>query len=114
MTKRTSQAFVAKVVKLKGAAERGPNSRETNNGIFLRLSEGWALGHDRFQWMLVQWQGEARGWRSVSFVASNKGVLMRVLGENGITPTPEAKAALDRLPDTFKEWLSEQDRRKAA
>ncbi len=103
-----------KIIRLEEAAERGPNSRETNNGIFLRLSEGWALGHDRFQWMLVQWKGEARGWRSVSFVASNKRVLIRVIREIDITPTPEANAALDRFPDSFKAWLAENDRQDAA
>lgn len=96
-----------KIIKMKGAAERGATSPETNNGIFLHLCEGWGLSHDRLQWLLVQWQGEARGWRPISFVASNKGVLMRVLRENDVTPTPEAKAALDRLPATFKKWLAE-------
>lgn len=103
------------IVKMEGAAYRGPDLPEGKNCIFLRLSEKWALGCDPLQWMVMRWRGKAKGWRPISFVASNKGVLMRVLEEDGCEITPEAWTALKRLPDiTFKEWLAGQERRRAA
>ena len=33
---------------------------------------------------------------------------MRVLEEKGAEVTPEARAALDSLPDTFREWIAGQ------
>ena len=103
-----------KVIKLGGAAESGPIPFESRDRIFLRLSDKWALGYDLHQWILMRWKGGGKRWRPISFVASNKGVLMRVLRENGIEIAPEAWTPLKRLPDTFKEWLAEQDRREAA
>ena len=53
-------------------------------------------------------------WRSISFVASTKVVLMRVLEEDGAEITPEARADLDHLPETFREWIEVKDFRAAA
>ncbi|MDP6781219.1 MAG: hypothetical protein QGH32_05640 [Alphaproteobacteria bacterium] len=102
------------LIKLGEATERGPAPPEDHDRIFLRLSDKWALGYDRLQWIVMRWKGKAKGWRPISFVASNKEVLVRVLKDDGAELTPEAQAALDRLPDTFKEWLAEQDRRTEA
>ena len=52
--------------------------------IFLRLSEKWALGYDRNQWIVMVYRGSR--WRSISFIGSHKGVLMRVLKEKGVIP----------------------------
>jgi hypothetical protein len=105
---------MSNIVSMEGAAYRGPDSPESQDRIFLRLSEKWALGYDPLQWMVMRWRGKAKGWRPISFVASNKAVLMRVLEEDGCEITPEAWTTLKRLPDTFKEWLAEQNRQKVA
>ena len=75
---------------------------------FLRLSDKWALGYDKNQWIVMVHRGGR--WRSIAFVGSNKGVLMRVLAEKGADITPEAHAALDTLPDRFLNWLEEHCR----
>ena len=71
---------------------------------FLRLSENWALAYDKNQWIVQHYMRPK--WRSIAFVGSNKGVLMRVLKEKGAKVAPEARAALDALPETFREWIS--------
>jgi len=71
--------------------------------IYLRLSDLWALGYDDLQWIVMHYRPPR--WRSISFVASTKVVLMRVLEETGAKITPEAQTALDHLPDTFKEFI---------
>ena len=78
--------------------------------IFLRLCDGWALSADNFQWMLMRAKirrGQ-REWQPVAFVATEKRILRRVLRGNGVIPTPEAQAALDTLPDTFRKWIRRQ------
>ena len=42
----------------------------------------------------------------VAFVASDKGVLQRVLREKGAVIDSEGLEALRRLPETFREWIS--------
>ena len=79
--------------------------------IFLRLSEGWALGYDPLQWILMKRIKDCgRGeWALIAFVASFKRVLLRVLDENNVRVTPESRVALKRLPDSFREWLAQRD-----
>ena len=78
---------------------------------FLRLSERWALATDEIQW-IVQRARRNRNkvggleWRAVAFVASDKGVLERVLREKGAVIDSEGLEALRRLPETFREWIS--------
>ncbi len=48
---------------------------------FLRLSENWAVAFDKNQWIVQHYMRPK--WRSIAFVGSNKGVLMRVLKERG-------------------------------
>lgn len=78
--------------------------------ILFHLCPGWALAADRQQWILLA--AEKRGreavkrhrrapWRAVSFIGSTKAVLLRVVSEKGIEPTPQGRAALDALPDRF-------------
>ncbi len=67
----------------------------------------WRLAYDSQQWVVQRrtqkprarrFKGHAitdSGWRAVSFVASTKRVLRRVLGEAGVILTPEAQARLD-------------------
>ncbi len=42
----------------------------------------------------------------MSFVGSNKDVLLRVLREKGAEIDPAARAYIDAMPDTFREWVS--------
>ena len=78
---------------------------------FLLLSENWALAYDKNQW-IVQRARRNRNkvcgleWRAVAFVASDKGVLHRVLREKGAVIDSEGLEALRRLPETFREWVS--------
>ncbi len=77
----------------------------------VRLSENWALAYDKNQW-IVQRARRNRNkeggldWRAVAFVASDKGVLERVLREKRAVIDSEGHAALRRLPATFREWIS--------
>ncbi len=81
--------------------------------LLFHLCDGWALGYDKLQWILATVDKMPPGaektlagprLRAVSFIGSTKAVLLRCIDENDIEPTPEAKAALDALPPTFKEW----------
>ncbi len=80
--------------------------------LFLRLSDGWALAYDANQWIIQKRTGTR--WRSISFIASKKHILWRCLEEKGAEITPEAKAALDALPDSFKEFIDQRDRLEIA
>jgi hypothetical protein len=72
------------------------------------LAPGWALGYDERQWMVMKGRQKngKQIWRPVSFVASTKLVLERVIGEHGITLTPAAQKSLDQLPERFKQWIA--------
>ena len=82
----------------------------------------WRLAYDQNQWILQRRKGAARpskgsgirdsGWRGVSFVGSEKCILYRCLREKGVALTPAALAALERFPDTFREWLDEVEVRQ--
>ena len=75
---------------------------------FLRLNGHWALACDRLQWVVQHRRGKPgrEQWRPVSFVATDRRVLLRVLRENGVEFTPEARTALESLPDTFRGFLA--------
>ena len=74
-----------------------------------RLNPEWSLGFNRAQWIVRKKAGTKGGWNPVSFVGSDKDILWRVLGENGVVVTPEAKAAIDTMPHRFLDWLAERD-----
>ena len=77
----------------------------TDRVLFL-ICDGWALGHDANQWTLLKAKKrrDERYWNAVSFIASNKTVLRRVLREKRILPTAEAQEYLDTMPESFTEW----------
>ncbi len=79
-----------------------------DNEVF-RLNSEWSLGFDRAQWIVRKKAGTKGRWNPVSFVGSDKNILWRVLGENGVVVTPEAKAAIDAMPHRFVDWLAERD-----
>ncbi len=86
--------------------------------VFLHLSEGWALGYDRNQWIVMRAKSDKsnprQGWRAIAFVGSTRAVLMRVLREKGAEIAPDARVAVDSLPETFLEWLAIRDRAEGA
>ena len=63
------------------------------------LAPGWRLAHDRLQWVVQRCQGSK--WRALHFVATKKAVLERIFREEGICLTPEARRAVDALPERF-------------
>ena len=72
----------------------------------LHLAEGWALGWDKLQWMLLRAReshAETR-WIPVSYVATRKAVLLRGMRENGLHADPEGLETLSTLPDHFSRW----------
>ncbi len=80
---------------------------------FLQLSDDWRLASDPLQWV-VQRRGSfdvkrgERRWNAVSFVATRRDILFRVLRELGAEINPDAQADLDDLPQTFREWQKER------
>ena len=88
-----------------------PTTARVANRQFLRLSEKWALAYDNAQWIVQRRKapskkgGECR-WAAVSFVGSNKDILWRVLREKGAEIGPAARAYIDAMPETFREWVS--------
>ena len=86
--------------------------------VFLRLGEGWALGYDQNQWIVMRSKSDrskpGQRWRAIAFVGSTRAVLMRVLRESGAEIAPDARVAVDSLPETFLEWLAVRDRAEAA
>jgi hypothetical protein len=70
------------------------------------LAPDWALGYDEKQWIVlkVRQKNGVVSWRSVSFIASNKRVLARVLDELGVPVTDLGQQSLDQLPARFRDW----------
>lgn len=74
--------------------------------ILFHLAPGWALGADQNQWIVLRSRKrqDKSYYQPLSFIGSNKTVLLRVLREKGIQPTPDALAELDALPERFLDW----------
>ena len=70
----------------------------------IREADGWALGSDGIQWMLMRRKGPT-DWRSVSFVRSTRDILDRCMREKGVGDAA-ARFLLEGLPDTFDQWKS--------
>ena len=79
-------------------------AQEKARDWFARLASGEAAGAADGGLRKIGSQAGQEIWRGKSFIANKKGVLLRVLREKGIEPTPEAQKALDALPDTFREF----------
>ncbi len=85
---------------------------------FLRLSENWALAYDKNQWIVQRRKapgkkGGACRWAAVSFFASKKADLLRVLREKGAEIGPAAREYIDAMPGTFREWVSMPPERRS-
>ena len=74
--------------------------------VLFGLTDVWALGADGSQWIILKRRNSRTqtGWKPVSFIASNKTTLRRVLREKGIKPDAAAERQLDALDETFVEW----------
>ena len=84
--------------------------------LLFHLCDGWALGYDNQQWIVLRGHNHKGGikWNAVSFVGGKKRLLSRIFRERGITLTAEAEKSLKRLTDTFLEWRAGLQGREAA
>jgi hypothetical protein len=83
------------------------------------IAPGWAIGWESLQWIVYRVLPRARksgiqhdqGMRMkpVSFVASGKPVLLRVLRENSVQPDNDGLAFISCLPPTFHEFIDRQE-----
>lgn len=91
---------------INGAAAECRSPQSHLERIFLHLTDGWALGYDQHQWMLLRARNlrSQRKWQPVAYVGSTKCILRRVLYENGVYPNPEVAEYLNTMPETFREW----------
>jgi len=69
----------------------------------IQLSKNWKLSSDGVQWIISK--RRKNKYEPLFFIASTRGHLITNLRWNGVTVTKRAQKALDRLPDTFKEWV---------
>lgn len=74
--------------------------------IILDESEKSALGTDDRQWIVFRRRKrrDHEYWNPISFIASRKAILARVLREKGIQLTSGAQDFLASMPSTFREW----------
>ena len=72
--------------------------------LVLRLSDGWAVRADELQWMLCRQTSAKGGWKPLSFVATTKAILLRCIREKSAIVDAAGQAALDALPESFREW----------
>ncbi len=68
------------------------------------------LAYDDLQWIVQRkWTdrktGEAK-YRGISFVATEKRILLEVIGEKGVLLSAEARERIAAMPSTFKAWLA--------
>jgi len=70
------------------------------------LSDGWALGADDNQWMLLRGRNRHAeiAWQPVAYIASTKTNLLLCMAEKDIRLTAYAQAQLDELPERFLDW----------
>ena len=76
--------------------------------FLLQLADGWALGADDKQWMLLRSRKRHADtvWQPVAFIASTKIVLRRCMENNGVQLTADAQAWMDKLPERFLDFRS--------
>ena len=70
------------------------------------LSDGWALGADNNQWMLLRPRKHHAEtvWQPVAYIASTKTDLLLSMAEKDIQLTEDAQARLNALPEPFLDW----------
>ncbi len=74
--------------------------------LLFSLSNGWALGADDKQWMLLRGRNRHAEtiWQPAAFIASTKTNLLLCMAEKGIQITADAQAKLDELPERFLDF----------
>ena len=84
--------------------------------LLFKLSDGWALGADDNQWMLMR--GRKRPaetvWQPVAYIGSTKTNLLLCMAEKDIQITDDAQAQLDNLPECFLDWHDASTRKAVA
>ena len=70
------------------------------------LAHGWALGADELQWIVLRRRNfrTQTGWKTVSFVASNKLTLLRVLSKMQIKPDEANQQQINFSDERFLDW----------
>ena len=81
--------------------------------IFLHLNKNWSLAYDSLQWILqrrgsIDKRTGKRCWHGVSFISSNRDVLILTLRERGVVPDLGKMEQVLALPYTFKEWYPQR------
>jgi hypothetical protein len=81
------------------------------NEVLFDLNDKWRLGFDELQWIVMKKRIKygKTVYRPLSFIASRKLVLMRVLDELDVTPSDSANAHLARLPDSFRTFMAAEE-----
>ena len=81
--------------------------KTVSDRILFELGNGWALGYDKNQWILMRarYRHAERTWQPIAFIGSTTSTLRRCMRENGCKPTRRGRAQLDALPSSFKEWI---------
>ena len=78
---------------------------------FLKLNDRWALAYDSLQW-IIQYRTSAKGkpekWGGVSFISSNRDILVLTLRERDVIPDPGKMEEVLALPYRFKDWIAER------
>ena len=76
--------------------------------FIFQLAEGWALGADDNQWMLLRGRNRHAEtiWQPAAFIASTKTNLLLCMAEKDIQLTVDAQVQLDELPERFLDFRS--------
>jgi hypothetical protein len=82
------------------------------NEVLFDLNDQWRLGFDDLQWIVMRKNGKHCNaeYRPVSFIASNKLVLMRVLDDLDVAPTDAANTHLAWLPESYRAFKTARER----
>jgi hypothetical protein len=74
--------------------------------FILLLADGYALGADNNQWMLLRPRKRHAEtvWQPVAYIASTKTDLLLSMAEKDIQLTEDAQVRLNGLPERFLDW----------
>lgn len=75
----------------------------------LILADGWAVRADELQRMLCRkrMRHAQTVWHPLSFIGCTKTALLVCMQQRGVTPSMEAQAMLDAMPEKFRDWVKE-------
>ena len=83
-------------------------ANQISENAYLRLCDGWALGYDKNQWIVLRAKkrGDEPYWNAVGYIASTKTFLCRYLREKGVQISDEAQQVIDTMPERFLDWIA--------